>query len=140
VPEAVDPPAGAGIGGAPLQLIAGEGAAALVSDLPEAELRVGREELTVHARVLERALAQGTVLPMRFGVVMAGEAAVRRHVLDAHAGRDQARQAAAEATEAARRAEQETTRAQPAEAAALAEIERIRTDTERAMAQFRAEA
>lgn len=84
VPEAVDPPAGPGIGGAPLQLIAGEGAAALVSDLLDTELRIGREELTVHARVLERALAQGTVLPMRFGVVMAGEAAVRRHVLDAH--------------------------------------------------------
>jgi Gas vesicle synthesis protein GvpL/GvpF len=84
VPEAIDPPAGPGIGGAPLQLIAGEGAAALVSDLPEAELRVGREELTVHSRVLEEALARGTVLPMRFGVVMAGESAVKRHVLDAH--------------------------------------------------------
>jgi hypothetical protein len=84
VPDAVDPPAGTGIGDAPLRLIAGDGAAALVSDLPGGELRIGREELTEHMRVLQEALARGTVLPMRFGVVMAGDAAIRRHLLDAH--------------------------------------------------------
>jgi hypothetical protein len=79
-------PAGAGIGGAPLDLVAGDGAvAALVSELPGVELRLGREEVLTHARVLSDAIATGTVLPMRFGVVMDGAAEVRDRLLDAHA-------------------------------------------------------
>ena len=35
-----------------------------------------------HARVLEQALGRGTVLPMRFGVVMEGPDEVRRRVLE----------------------------------------------------------
>jgi hypothetical protein len=73
-----------GIGGAPLQEIDSDGIAALVSDLSDRELVLGREEMTAHARVLEEALQHGTVLPMRFGVVMAGEPAVTRHLLSAH--------------------------------------------------------
>ncbi len=84
VPHAVDPPAIPGIGGAPLQLITSDGLAALVSEVPDGELRMGREEMTVHSKVLEEALSRGTVLPMRFGVVMAGDAAVDRHLLHAH--------------------------------------------------------
>ncbi|MHB8658893.1 MAG: GvpL/GvpF family gas vesicle protein [Solirubrobacteraceae bacterium] len=80
----VEPPEIEGIGGAPLQEVRSEGLAALVSDLGEHELALGREEMTTHARVLERALERGTVLPMRFGVVMDGEEAVRRALLDAH--------------------------------------------------------
>jgi hypothetical protein len=77
-------PAAAGIAGAPLQLIADGRAAALVSRLPSEELTMGREELRAHSKVLEQALEQGTVLPMRFGVVMEGEQAVRRDLLAAH--------------------------------------------------------
>jgi hypothetical protein len=38
----------------------------------------------VHARVLERALNRGPVLPMRFGVVMSGADEVRSRLLDEH--------------------------------------------------------
>src|SRR2546421_547883 len=80
-----DPPSGQGIAGAPLHLIAAEGAAALVSDIPSAEhLQLGRVELTVHRRVLDEALKRGTVLPMRFGVVLDGPDAVRRDLLEDH--------------------------------------------------------
>src|ERR1700694_5306833 len=79
-----DPPQIAGIGGAPLHEVTSDGIAALVSDLSDKELRLGREEMTAHARVLEEALQQGTVLPMRFGVVMAGAPAVKTNLLDAH--------------------------------------------------------
>jgi hypothetical protein len=85
----VDPdaqlPAASGIAGAPLGLVAGAGAAALVSDLPDAEVRMGRAEVLMHAQVLGRALAQGTVLPMRFGVVMDGSEEIRHRLLEDHA-------------------------------------------------------
>jgi hypothetical protein len=78
-------PAGAGIGGSPLRLIADNGAAALVSELDQQQLTLGREELLAHAHVLEDAVASGTVLPMRFGVVMDGDEEVRQRLLRAHA-------------------------------------------------------
>jgi Gas vesicle synthesis protein GvpL/GvpF len=77
-------PSGAGIRDAPIRLVAGETAAALVSDLEGEELRFGREEAMTHARVLEDALSYGTVLPMRFGVVVADEDEVRARILDGH--------------------------------------------------------
>jgi Gas vesicle synthesis protein GvpL/GvpF len=79
-----EPPNIKGIGGAPLQEVTSDGIAALVSDMSDHELKLGREEMTTHARVLEEALQNGTVLPMRFGVVMAGEPAVKSALLDAH--------------------------------------------------------
>lgn len=83
--DATDPPPdGTGIGGAPLHVITTDGVTALVSDLPSDQIRLGRDEVTLHAEVLERALAGGPVLPMRFGVVMDGESAVRTHLLKAH--------------------------------------------------------
>jgi hypothetical protein len=75
------PPSLPGIGGAPLELIGDDGVAALASDAPEGELVMGREAMTTHARVLEAAHASGTVLPMRFGVVMDDEAQVRDQLL-----------------------------------------------------------
>jgi hypothetical protein len=45
---------------------------------------MGRDEVMTHAEVLDRALAQGTVLPMRFGVVMDGADEVRRQLLELH--------------------------------------------------------
>ncbi len=76
------PPEGTGIAGAPLRLIASGSAAALVSELPVDEVRFGREEAMTHARVLENALSRGTVLPMRFGVVVADQDEVRARVLE----------------------------------------------------------
>jgi hypothetical protein len=74
-----------GIGGARLTLVAGEDIAVLVSEIPGDQVRLGREELLVHSRVLEAALKRGTVLPMRFGVVMSGVEEVRSRLLDEHA-------------------------------------------------------
>jgi hypothetical protein len=76
-------PARAGIDDAPLALVASGGLAALVSDVP-GELRMGRDAMTAHARVLEETHALGTVLPMRFGVVMDDGDAVRGALLDVH--------------------------------------------------------
>lgn len=84
VEQEAEPPAEKGIAGAPLRLISGPSAAALVSDLSADELRMGRSEALTHARVLEAAAARGTVLPMRFGVVMDGDEEVRRRLLSEH--------------------------------------------------------
>ena len=73
-----------GIYGKPIRVVATEGLGALTSDAPEGALEAGRDELLTHSRVLERALKRGTVLPMRFGVVMPGESAVRDELLAAH--------------------------------------------------------
>jgi hypothetical protein len=77
-------PAGPGIAGADLRLVPADGLSALVSDLGEGELRLGREAMATHAQVLDNTLATGTVLPMRFGVVMVDDDAVRRDLLEAH--------------------------------------------------------
>jgi Gas vesicle synthesis protein GvpL/GvpF len=76
-------PPGNGVAGAPVRVIGGDRAAVLVSDLPSGELRLSREDMMAHARVLEGALAGGTVLPMRFGIVMDPDE-VQARVLQAH--------------------------------------------------------
>jgi len=74
-----------GIGDAALHEIKHEDLAALASELPDGgELRFGREELAAHARVLEQAIEAGTILPMRFGVVMENADDVRTRLLEAH--------------------------------------------------------
>src|SRR5262249_14181473 len=73
---------GPGIGGARLRLVSSDGVAALVSDVRAEELRFGRAEMLAHSEVLGQALANGTVLPTRFGGVLGGDAAVRESVLD----------------------------------------------------------
>jgi hypothetical protein len=84
-------PDASGIAGAPVRSVPGEGVAALVSDLPQVEqVALGRDELNAHSGVLDRALEGGPVLPMRFGVVMENEAAVRDRLLLPH--RDQLHQ------------------------------------------------
>ena len=83
VASSAEPPALPGIGGASLELISSDGVAALTSDAPDGELVMGREAMTTHARVLEAAHASGTVLPMRFGVVMDDTAQVVSQLLEA---------------------------------------------------------
>ncbi|HEY2436350.1 MAG TPA: GvpL/GvpF family gas vesicle protein [Solirubrobacteraceae bacterium] len=78
-------PDGSGIGGSSVRLIPGEGAAALVSELDQPEPAFGRKELLAHAHVLEGALSSGTVLPMRFGIVMEDEDEVRQRLLNGYA-------------------------------------------------------
>lgn len=77
-------PRGRGIAGAPLRMVVGEDAAALVSEIRADHVRLGRDAVLVHSRVLERALARGPVLPMRFGVVMDDADDVRARLLDEH--------------------------------------------------------
>jgi hypothetical protein len=71
-----------GIGGRRVTLVQGDGLAALAGAVPCEELKPGSAELTAHARVLERALGHGPVLPMRFGVVMPDEDAVVAQLLE----------------------------------------------------------
>lgn len=80
------PPEGPGVAGSAVRVLADGEAAALVSDMEGDAPRLGREELLAHAAVLEQALARGTVLPMRFGIVMEDDAAVRERLLENHAG------------------------------------------------------
>jgi hypothetical protein len=73
-----------GINGEPIDLVTLDKLGALASNLPEGALEAGRDELLTHSRVLEAALANGVVLPMRFGVVMPSERAVRDELLAPH--------------------------------------------------------
>src|SRR3954454_21310132 len=77
-------PKGKGIANKPLKVVAADGLGALTSDVPGEELEAGRDELLTHSRVLEEALGDGVVLPMRFGVVMPDEDTVRAELLDPH--------------------------------------------------------
>jgi hypothetical protein len=77
------PPDAPGIDGAPLRLIGGDGVAAIVSTVAGREPAFDRTAMAAHARVLEVALEQGNVLPMRFGVVMEAEE-VQERLLGLH--------------------------------------------------------
>src|SRR3954452_11610173 len=73
-----------GINDEPVLPVSSEGLAALTSDVPDEFLEAGRDELLTHSRVLEQALETGTVLPMRFGVVLPDEQSVREELLGPH--------------------------------------------------------
>jgi hypothetical protein len=73
-----------GIGGPVRAIVAGE-LAALVSDVPAGLTPGKRDELDAHRRVLAQAVELGTVIPMRFGMVMDDEDVVRERLLGEHA-------------------------------------------------------
>jgi len=79
------PPPGTGVGplAPPLRTVASGDLAALVSDVPPGPLEAGREDLKRHGEVLREAMDAGTVLPMRFGMVMPEEA-VAEELLERH--------------------------------------------------------
>jgi hypothetical protein len=77
-------PKQSGINDKPVKVVTLKGLGALTSDVPTDFVEAGREELLTHSRVLERALENGVVLPMRFGVVMPNEGSVRNELLAAH--------------------------------------------------------
>jgi Gas vesicle synthesis protein GvpL/GvpF len=72
----------AGIGGAPVGRVVSGGLAALVSPVEGEELRAMRRDLLSHSAVLERAIAAGPVLPLRFGIVLRDEDAVAQELLE----------------------------------------------------------
>src|ERR687886_624114 len=72
----------AGIGGARVERVVCGGLAALVSPVEGEELRATRRDLLSHSAVLERAIAAGPVLPLRFGIVLRDEDAVAEELLE----------------------------------------------------------
>lgn len=78
-------PGGNGVAGGRVRVVSDDGSAALVSDVAERQLELGRDEVLTHARVLEEALKRGTVLPMRFGMVLEGDEEVKARLLEPHA-------------------------------------------------------
>ncbi len=86
VDRAAKAPPGDGVAGAPPRVIDGDRVGALVSKVPDQPLTLGRDDALAHARVLADAMTHGTVLPMRFGVVMEDADDVRTRLLAAHEG------------------------------------------------------
>ncbi|MGD8240816.1 MAG: GvpL/GvpF family gas vesicle protein [Armatimonadota bacterium] len=74
-----------GLGGASLLRVTHEDIAAVVSRVDCAEVPVTEGGLWEHEAVVEALMADGSVLPLRFGAVVADEAAVES-VLQAHHG------------------------------------------------------
>jgi gas vesicle protein GvpL/GvpF len=69
-----------GVDGAPVETVACGDLAALVSRLPEQEVRMRRRDLRRHLNVIERAFAATTVIPCPFGT-MVDDAETLREVL-----------------------------------------------------------
>ena len=72
-----------GVSGLPVEIVDGDGVAALVTDLQTDELRVRRRDLQRHLNVIEEAFAKTTILPCRFGTLADSRAGVRSDLLDA---------------------------------------------------------
>lgn len=72
----VRPPSTPGVGGAPVRLLTESELCAAVSGAPE-RVRARRRDLAAHQAVLDELVAQGPVLPMRFGVLSPEPAALR---------------------------------------------------------------
>jgi hypothetical protein len=72
-----------GVAAAPVELIEHDGLAAVVSRLPEGDLRVKRRDLDRHLQVLEDAFAETTIVPCPFGTVLQSEDDVENALLGA---------------------------------------------------------
>lgn len=81
--EAAAWPGAVGIGG-PVRTIVRGDLAALVSDVADDALPGTREDLEAHRRVLAQAIELGTVIPMRFGMMLGDDDMVRERLLDLH--------------------------------------------------------
>ena len=66
--------------GRPVRRIEDDALVVLVSDVDD-DARVRREDLLVHAHLLEAAVAETTVIPSRFGVLVPDDETVRREFL-----------------------------------------------------------
>jgi hypothetical protein len=72
-----------GVGDNPVETVEGGSIAALVSEVPGDSVPGRARNLTAHTEVLREAMEGGTVLPMRFGVLMPDADTVRRDLLEA---------------------------------------------------------
>ena len=77
-------PGADGLGGAPVHAVVSGDLAALVSDIPDDAKPGRREDLEAHRRVLGQAIEQGTVIPMRFGIVLDDDDSVCERLLVRH--------------------------------------------------------
>ena len=85
VPADFDPPALRGLGDppAPVRMVRSGDLAALCSELPDEAMPGTRDDLAAHARVLAELVDAGaTVTPVRFGMVLDDEEAVRERLLE----------------------------------------------------------
>jgi hypothetical protein len=71
---------------APVRALEDGGLAALVSDVPAGWHAASRADVAAHDRVLSELMRDGSVIPMRFGIVLPSDAAVRERLLRRHAG------------------------------------------------------
>jgi hypothetical protein len=85
IPATARAPKTQGIRRRRLQVVTDGKVAAIVSDVPDDDLTATREDLMAHSRVLERALAETVVLPMRFGMVMPDADSIREQLLAPYA-------------------------------------------------------
>jgi hypothetical protein len=71
-----------GVAATAVELLEREGLAALVSRLPEGDVRVKRRDLDRHLQVLQEAFAEATVVPCPFGTVLPSDADVESILLE----------------------------------------------------------
>lgn len=76
-------PSRSGVGESPVKTLERGSIAALVSEVPGESVPGRAKNLTAHTEVLRAAMDGGTVLPMRFGVLMPDEETVRHSLLEA---------------------------------------------------------
>jgi len=74
-------PSRTGVGDTPVKTVERGSVAALVSEVPGESVPGRAKNLTAHTEVLRAAMDGGTVLPMRFGVLMPDEETVKRDLL-----------------------------------------------------------
>lgn len=67
-----------GINGGLVYAITQGPVAAVVSDVPDQQIRPERRHLAAHQEVLKRLMAKGTVLPMSFGIIADGPKAIQK--------------------------------------------------------------
>jgi len=83
--EASDGVVGLGAEPTPVRAIEAGELAALVSDVPADWHAASRQDVAAHDRVLTALMDKGTVIPMRFGIVLPSDAAVSERLLRPHA-------------------------------------------------------
>jgi hypothetical protein len=75
-------PSAEGVGEAPVRLVEHGELAALVSELPSADIRASRRDLMRHAEVLKQEFEHTTILPLGFGTVFDSEEDVVSDLLE----------------------------------------------------------
>lgn len=74
----------AGVAGGRLDTVEHGPVAAVVSDVPDGDVRARRADLLAHSDVLQALIAERDVVPVRFGSVYTSPAQVQRELLERH--------------------------------------------------------